>query len=108
MAFILTSDQQVAVSVTFVDDHGNPATVDAAPVWASTDATVLSVTAAADGMSCLVVAVGPDGFGTISVTAMSGSVTVIGTLHIQVVSGVAVAAVVTPGTPVLIPWASGP
>jgi hypothetical protein len=106
MAFIITSDQEVPVSVKFVDDHDNPATVPAMPVWTSSNATVLSVAAAADGMSAVVVAVGPDGTGQISVSAMAGSITA--TLDIEVVSGAAVAAVVTPGTPVLNIWASGP
>jgi hypothetical protein len=96
MAFIITSDQEVPVSVEFTDDHGNPATVSAPPVWASSDDTILSVLAADDGMSAVIAAVGPDGQAQVSVTADG----ILGVIDIQVVSGSAAFAVVTPGTPV--------
>jgi hypothetical protein len=103
MAFILTADQMVDVSVAFVDDHGNPATVDGMPVWASSDDTILSVIASADGMSATVSAVGPAGQAQVSVTADAdlgaGTVELIGLMDIQVVAGDAVSAVLTPGTP---------
>lgn len=105
MAFILTADQEVPVAVSFTDDHGNPAVVDGVPVWASSDDTILSVVAAADGMSAVVAAVGPDGAGQVSVSADAdmgaGTTSVIGLLDIEVVAGEAVSAVLTPGTPVL-------
>jgi hypothetical protein len=105
-AFIITSDQEVPVAVSFADDHGNPATVNGAPVWTVSDATLLSVVAAADGMSAVVDAVGPDGQAQVTVTAdadIDGSGTpipVLGILDIQIVSGDAATAVMTPGTPV--------
>jgi len=104
MAFILTADQEVPVTVAFDDDHGNPAVVDGVPVWASSDDTILMVVAADDGMSAVVSAVGPDGTGQISVTADadmgSGVVSVIGLLDMEVVAGAAAVAVISAGTPV--------
>jgi hypothetical protein len=110
MTFILTSDQEVPVAIAFADDHGNAATVDAAPVWAASDVTILSVVAAADGMSAVVAAVGPDGQAQVSVSATSGGAPIVGTLDVQVVSGSAVAATFAPGTPVsnVVPPAPAP
>jgi len=107
MAFILTADQEVSVSVEFTDNHGNVATVDGVPVWTSSDDTVLGVLAADDGMSAVIYAQGPDGQAQVSVEADAdlgaGTVTLLGLMDIQVVAGQAVSAVMTPGTPVMHP-----
>jgi hypothetical protein len=104
MAFIITADQEVPVSVEFVDDHGNPAVVDGIPTWESSDTAVLTVVAAADGMSAVISAVGPDGQAQISLHADAdmgaGTTEVIGLLDIEVVAGDAVSATLTAGTPV--------
>jgi hypothetical protein len=104
MAFIITSDQEFPAAVTFTDDHGNPATIDGLPLWASSNDTILMVVAAADGMSAVISAVGPDGQAQISVTADTnmgaGTVPIIGTLDINVVSGMAAIIGITPGIPV--------
>lgn len=42
------------VVLTITDSKGRPAKVDGVPVWASSDETVLTVAAAADGMSAVV------------------------------------------------------
>ncbi len=64
-----TTDQTFpSVTLTITNAHGDPAAVDGAPVWASSDSTVLAVTAAADGMSAVVDTVAP-GTARISVTA---------------------------------------
>lgn len=57
----------VVLSIT--NSHGQPAPVDGVPVWASSDETVLTVVAAADGMSAAVNTVAPGGPARISVTA---------------------------------------
>jgi hypothetical protein len=112
--FVLTADQEVPVSVAFTDDHGNPAQVDGAPTWASSDDTILSVTPAADGLSAIVAAVGPDGSAQVSVTANANMdpngapIPVMGLLGIDVVSGAAASAVLTPGAPVPTPAPAGP
>lgn len=68
MADITTDQNFPSVSLTIVDSQGRPATVDGVPAWASSDATILTATASADGMSAVVDTVGP-GTARISVTA---------------------------------------
>lgn len=100
--YILPDDQQVAVTVAFVDKKGNPAAVDGIPTWASSDETIVALTANADGMGANLVA-GATGSCQISVTGDAdlgvGVVPVVGTLDVQVVAGAAVTAIITPGTP---------
>lgn len=62
-AFTLTADQKVTLSINAVDAYGNAASIDGAPVWTTSDPTKLTVTAAPDGMSAVVEAVGPVGSG---------------------------------------------
>jgi hypothetical protein len=103
MSLILTATQQATYTVAFVDGKGNPAPVQGVPVWASSMPTVLAVTPAPDGMSCLAKAVGPLGTAQLSVTAdaeLDEDVTeIVGLDTIQVVAGQAVSASMTPGTP---------
>lgn len=68
MADITTDQRYDNVSIAITNSRGDPASVDGAPVWASSDETVLTVTAAADGMSAVVDTVAP-GTARISVTA---------------------------------------
>jgi hypothetical protein len=42
------------VALVITDTKGRPAKVDGAPVWASSDETVLTVTPSSDGMSAVV------------------------------------------------------
>lgn len=60
--------QSGSASISIVDSKGRPASVDGVPVWASSDETVLSVAAAADGMSATITTVGI-GTARLSVTA---------------------------------------
>ena len=98
----LRDDQQVGLSIKIVDKKGNPAQVDGAPVWAGSDDTVITVTAAADGMSAVVVGVAP-GSARVVVTADAdlgaGTTDLTGTLDFDVTAGGAVAITITPGTP---------
>lgn len=98
----LRDDQQVALTIQPVDKKGAPAQVDGAPVWASSDATILTVTAAADGMSANVAGVAP-GLARVVVTADadlgSGTTPLTGTLDFNVTGGGAVSISITPGTP---------
>lgn len=57
--------QQFDATLAITNSQGNPATVEGAPVWASSDETVLNVTPAADGMSAIIGCVAP---GTARVT----------------------------------------
>jgi hypothetical protein len=68
MADINTDQNYPNVALTITDPKGRPAKVDGVPVWSSSDATVLAVTAAADGMSAVVDTVAA-GTARITVTA---------------------------------------
>jgi hypothetical protein len=106
---VLKDTEQVVLSVLPVDAKGNPAPVDGAPAWGSSDPTVATVTPAADGLSATVAAVGPLGKTQISVTADAdlgeGVESVVGTLDIEVVAGKAVSLSIKTGTPEEIPAA---
>ena len=60
--------QQFDATLAITNAAGAAATVDGVPVWASSDATVLTVTAAADGMSAIIPCVAP-GTARVTVTA---------------------------------------
>lgn len=66
---ILKDSQQALVKIAPKSKAGNPAAVDGAPVWQSSDPTVVLVTPEADGLSATVSAVGPVGVATVTVTA---------------------------------------
>jgi hypothetical protein len=70
MADIFTGQRFPSVTITIMDSQNppQPATVDGIPIWASSDDTVLTVDAAADGMSAVISSVAP-GVGRVSVTA---------------------------------------
>ena len=98
----LPGDRQVTASIAPVDAAGNPASIDGAPVWNSADPTLFSVTAAADGLSAVIVPLGAAGTAQLSVSADAdlgaGVITITGTLDIEVVGGQAVAINIVPGT----------
>lgn len=104
MAFILTDIQSVGLAISVTDARGNPAALDGAPVWESSDPSILEVVAAADGLSCNVVAVGPLGTAQVKVTGdakLGPDVTpILGVLDIEVVASEAVNIAIVPGTPV--------
>ena len=59
MASITTDQNYPNAALTITDSQGRAAVVDGVPTWASSDATVLKVTPAADGMSAVVDTVAP-------------------------------------------------
>lgn len=73
--------QQFDATLVITTASGAAAAVDGVPVWASSDATVVTVTAAADGMSAIIPCVAP-GTARITVTADAdlgaGTVTITG------------------------------
>lgn len=81
MASVNTDEHFPSVTLTITTASGAPAAVDGAPVWASSDETVLTVAAAADGMSAEIDTVAP-GTARVSVTADAdlgaGTVTITG------------------------------
>jgi len=104
MAFTLTDIQQVTLAITAVDARGNPAKLDGAPVWATSDAALLTVTPSADGMSCVATAVGPLGTAQVTVTADAdlgaGIRELTGLLDIEIIASEALNVTIVPGTPV--------
>lgn len=104
---ILTDEQQVTLAVAFTTAAGNAAKVDGLPVWKSSDETVATVTASADGLSALVVAQGALGTAQIAATADAdlgtGVREVVGVIDIEVHAAEAVSALVTAGAPELKP-----
>lgn len=103
MAFSLGATQQVDLATKILDRKGNPAKVDGVPVWATDNTELLSLAPSADGLSCLVSAVGPLGSGVVSMTADAdlgaGVVALVGSIDIEVTAGVATVISLTPGTP---------
>lgn len=104
MGLILKDTQKVPVTVGFLDGKGNPAKVDGVPAWSVSDATILSVTPAADGMSATVMAIGPLGTSQVSCTGDAdlgeGVRPVAATLDVEVQAGEAVSAGINAGAPV--------
>lgn len=99
---VLTDVQKVALSIQPVDSVGNPAPVEGI-VWSVSDATLLTVTPAADGLSAVCEAVGPLGTAQVNVSADadmgSGVVTITGVLDIQIVAGQATSINIGSGAP---------
>jgi hypothetical protein len=106
MAFTLTDVQQVTLAITAVDARGNPAKLDGAPVWASSDTALLTIAPAADGLSCVATAVGPLGTAQITVTADAdlgaGVRELQGLLDIEIIASEALNVTIVPGTPVAV------
>ena len=99
----LTDVQKVIGSIAPKDAAGNPAPVDGIPVWASSDTAVITVTAAPDGMSAVVEAVGPLGTAQVSVSADAdtgeGVTTITALVDIEVLASEATALGITFGVP---------
>lgn len=101
---VLPIDHKVPASIQPVDAAGNPAAVDGVPVWTSSAPTIVTVQAAADGMSAEITPVGPLGTAQINVSADadlgSGVTSITGILDVQSVAGEAVALQIQTGEPV--------
>lgn len=97
----LKDTQQATLSIQPVD--ANPAPVDGAPVWTTSNSEVVSVQAAEDGLSAIVKAVGPLGSAVVSVKADAdvgeGVTQIAGVLEVQVFAGAAVTVQIKAGTP---------
>jgi hypothetical protein len=68
MADINTDQRYDNVTLSITNAAGGAASVDGVPVWASSDETVVTVTAGADGMSAVIDTVAP-GTARVTVTA---------------------------------------
>jgi hypothetical protein len=102
LAMDLKSSQQVTFTVEFRDKKGNVVTAENVQ-WATDNSEVLSLEPAADGLSCLVKAVGPLATAGITLTADGdlgdGESQIVGTAEINVVAGDATVVTLTPGAP---------
>lgn len=100
---VLTDLQKAALGVAFLDAMGNPAAVEGPPVWASSDETLVTVTAAEDGLSAVATTVGPLGSCQVSVVADAdlgaGVENITGTLDVTVVADKATSVAISTGTP---------
>lgn len=100
---VVTDVQKVTLSIAPVDAKGNPAPVDGVPTWAVSDATLATITPAADGLSAVVTASGPLGTFQANVSADAdlgaGTTTITGTLDIQVTASQATSLNIAAGTP---------
>lgn len=96
--FSLRKGFEVDVTVTFVDDTGEPASVDGVPVWSLSDETVFTLVSAADGMSAVLQGTG-EVIGATSVLTVeadadlgAGIVPVTASEDLQLISGQATVA----------------
>jgi len=102
MAIQLTDIQKVTLSISAVDAAGNPAPIENA-TWVSSDPTVLTVTADANGLTAVAETVGPLGNVQVQVNADArigeGEVLLQGVLDVEVIASEATALTVAAGTP---------
>jgi hypothetical protein len=100
---LLTVTQKASLTLDPRDAKGNPAVLDGVPVWTSSDAAVVEVTPAEDGLSAVVRAVGPVGAAQVNVTADARLgeevVNLSGVLDVQVQAGEAVSLGIATGAP---------
>lgn len=98
---VLRDNQKSALAIQVLSAKGNPAPVDGTPVWSVSDAALLTLVTAADGMTAVVNAVGPLGTGQVSVNVDAdlgeGVVTVVGILDVQVIGGAAAVVQISSG-----------
>lgn len=84
-----------------LDKRGNPAPLDGAPSWESSDPAKVAIEPAADGMSATISAVGPLGTAQVIVSADArlgpDTKTITGTLDVEVTASEAATIEITPG-----------
>jgi hypothetical protein len=102
MSLILTDSQQAKLTIEPVDKAGNPAPVEGV-VWTTSDATILTVAAAADGLSAVVASTGKLGTVQVNVTGDAqigvGDTEIAGVLDVEVKAGQAVSLNIAAGAP---------
>jgi hypothetical protein len=99
--YTLAADHLVTMQVSYVDAAGNPAKVDGAVVWASSDETIITLDVdLGDSSICRATPVGPVGQAQVTATADadlgSGVKNLITVADIQIVGGEAVAGTIQP------------
>jgi len=111
--FLLADDEEVTLTIVAEDTAGNPVPggLSGTPTWANVDAptsgtgAVVTLTVAADGMSCVVAATGELGNTTVTVDAVlaDGVTSVTGAIQGTVGTDLATQIVIEAGTPTTIP-----
>lgn len=105
MSLILTSTQKCPLAIAAVDAKGNPAPVEGAPSWSSSEPAFVTVAPSEDGLSAVITAVGPvtPTPVQINVTADAdlgeGVKSITGLLEVSVVAGEAVGVAISAGSP---------
>jgi hypothetical protein len=103
MAYNLPIDKQVQVAVQWLDSRGNPAAVDGAVSWESSDETIAGVSVGTDTSTAVIIPGSNLGTAQISASADAdlgeGVVEVICTLDVSVVAGQAVSGTISPTGP---------
>lgn len=96
----LKISQQVIGTIKVVDRMGNDAgaSLDAPPLW-STDAALLKLDVAPDGLSGTLVPVGPLGSARVQVDGVSGGKPLTGSVIVDLTAGEAVSLTIELGTP---------
>ncbi len=64
---LLSNAQKVTATLAPLDQYGNPARIDGVPEWNNSDATIVELVPAADGLTAVVTTLGP--LGTVQITA---------------------------------------
>lgn len=97
----LKVSEQLPLSIAIKDKFGNAAKVDGAPVWALTDPSLGTLTAADDGMSALFVPSGTVGAFKVQVSADAdlgeGVKSIVGELDVELLPGEAVSVEISAG-----------
>jgi hypothetical protein len=104
LALVITDLQQVALTISATDTVGNPAPLDGAPSWTSSDPTIATVTPdATNPLMASVASVGPLGVATVTVSADAdmgtGVTTISATFDLEVVGSQAGALTIAAGVP---------
>jgi hypothetical protein len=99
----MTDTQQTVMTAKFVDKKGNPGQVDGVPEWLVDNPNVLQLTPAADGMSCVALAVGPLGNATVTLKADAdlgaGVTPIMGTVDFTIVGSASTTVSIDVATP---------
>lgn len=66
LMLLLSNAQKVSAALDPTDQYGNPARIDGVPTWNNSDATIVQLDVAADGLTAVVTALGPLGTAQIS------------------------------------------
>lgn len=101
MAYILATDHQVKVKVSYIDAKGHPAAVDGVVAWQSSNPAIVTVTADVEDSTVATIVPGAD-LGQAQVTATAdadlgaGVTNLVTPMDIEIVGGQAVAGTISP------------